>query len=306
MTNFSNKTIFITGGTGFIGSQLIKELLKFGAKIICYGRSIEKIEQKFGTSVIATNSFDFKNIDYVIHAACPTESDKMANKPVEVLDAIYKLTKDSLNLAKQNNARYIFLSSMEVYDNLNGLVDENIIGTFDLSKSRTSYPIGKQMAENLVNSYHNEFSVNTCIVRLSQIFGPGVQKDDKRFFTFLLNNCLDNKDIILKTSGEKWHNSCFITDAVNLIIKLLLEKTNDTFNITNEDYCMSINALSNEVIRIVKSNSKVIHVIENQTIFRPDSKYKVSSKKIQKMFPTYKMETFENAIIKTAEYLRQF
>ena len=44
MINFSNKTIFITGGTGFIGSNLIMALLKQNATIICYGRSIEKIK----------------------------------------------------------------------------------------------------------------------------------------------------------------------------------------------------------------------------------------------------------------------
>ena len=43
-----NKTVFITGGTGFIGTQIIKSLLEKQAKIICYGRNIEKIKQKFG------------------------------------------------------------------------------------------------------------------------------------------------------------------------------------------------------------------------------------------------------------------
>ena len=290
-----NKTVFITGGTGFIGSNLIMTLLKQNATIICYGRSIEKIKDKFGDKVIATTVFNHTNVDYVIHAACPTESSNMANKPIEVIDAIYSLTKESLELTKRNNARYIFLSSMEVYDNLEGYIDENSLGTFDLSKSRTSYPIGKQLAENLVNSYHNEFDVNTCVIRLSQIFGPGVQFNDNRFFIFALRKCLLNEDIVLNTSGE---------DAVNLILELLTSNTNETYNITNEDYCMSINELCEKIIKITKSINKLTHDIIEKTDFRPDSKYKISGAKIQKMFPTYKMETFENAIRKTFDYLR--
>ena len=306
--SLQNKTFFITGGTGFIGKALIKTLLSKDAKIYCYGRSKSKIEYTFGKTVISMTEFPMKDfedkIDYVIHAACPTESSNMANKPVEVIDAIYTLTKESLELAKRNNARYIFLSSMEVYDNLEGYIDENSLGIFDLSKSRTSYPIGKQLAENLVNSYHNEYAVNTCIIRLSQIFGPGVQFNDNRFFIFALRKCLQNDNIVLNTSGEKWHNSCYVEDAVNLILELLKSNTNETYNITNEDYCMSINELCEKIIKITKSSNKLTHDIKEKTDFRPDSKYKISGAKIQKMFPSYKMETFENAIRKTFDYLR--
>lgn len=304
MTNLSNKTVFITGGTGFIGTSLINSLRKDDAKVVCYGRNIEKIRQKFGDDVIATTSFDFENIDFVIHAACPTESRVMNQEPVEVIDAIYSLTKSTLELAKRNNSRYIFLSSMEVYDNLSGLVDETHIGTFNLSNSRASYPLSKQLAELLVNSYRNEYNLNTCIVRLSQIFGPGVQFNDNRFFVFVLRKCLQNENIVLNTSGEKWHNSCYIDDAVTLILGLLTSTSTETYNITNEDYCMSINDICEKIINITDSNIKLIHELKDKTDFRPDSKYKISSDKIRKMFPTYKMETFENAIQKTYHYLR--
>jgi len=298
------KTIFITGGTGFIGSQLIKSLLKDDVKIICFGRNVDKIKQKFGNEVIATSSFDFSNVDYVIHTACPTESKVMNQEPVEVIDAIYTLTKESLELAKRNNARYLYLSSMEVYDNLSGNVNEKQVGTFNLSNSRSSYPVAKQLVELLVNSYRNEYNLNTCILRLSQIFGPGVQFNDNRFFIYALRKCLMNEDIILNTSGEKWHNSCFIDDAVNLILKVLYSSANETFNITNETYCMSINEICERIIAITNSKTKLVHEIKEKTDFRPDSKYKISGEKIQKMFPLYKMETFENAIKKTYDYLR--
>lgn len=296
------KTVFITGGTGFIGTELIKSLLKQNTNVVCYGRNIEKIKKKFGNTVIATTSFDFDNIDYVIHAACPTESKTLSKEPVEVIDTIYTLTKESLELAKRNNARYIYLSSMEVYDNLNGKVDENVQGTFNLNNSRSSYPVAKQLSELLVNSYKNEYNLNTCILRLSQIFGPGTSKNDNRLFNYVIKQCIENKDIVLKTLGDKLQNTCYIEDAIYFIINILFSNVNGTINITNEDYCASINDLVEKIIKILNSNNKLIHELDTEN-YPPSSKHIISGEKLKKMFPTYKKETFENAIIKTKNYL---
>lgn len=298
----TNKTVFITGGTGFLGTALIKSLLNQQITIICYGRNIEKIKQKFGNKVIATNSFDFENIDYIIHAACPTKSKTLSQEPVEVINTIYSLTKESLELAKRNNARYVFLSSMEVYDNLDGKVNETQQGTFNLSNSRSSYPVAKQLAELLVNSYRNEYNVNTCILRLSQIFGPGTSVNDNRLFNYMIKQCIANEDIILKTLGDKFQNTCFIDDAIYFIINVLFSDVQETINITNENYCSSINELAKKIIKIIGSKNKLVHKLDT-TNYPPSSKHKISGEKIQKMFPTYKMETFENAIIKTKNYL---
>ncbi len=304
--NNGQTTVFITGGTGFLGSALINKLVSRSVNVICYGRSLSKIREKFGDSVCATNNFDHANIDYVIHAACPTASKTLKEQPVEVIDSIYSLTKQSLELAKSARARYIFLSSMEIYDNLNGYVNETQTGHFSLDNVRNAYPVTKQLAELLVNSYHREYGVVTCVVRLAQLFGPGCQFDDNRFFVFAMRKCLMGEPIILNTDGTKWHNSCYINDAVNLICKILMSKATGTFNISNEDYCMSINELCRKIISITASDIELRHELLDDTVFRPDSKYKMSSEKIQNMFPDYKMTPFEQAIKETYNYLKSF
>ena len=286
-----------------LSGRILYYALNNGMRVICYGRSIDNIRAKFGDSVIPTTAFEHTGIDYIIHAACPTSSNEMSVNPIGVIDAIYELTKSSLDLAKRNDARYVFLSSMEVYDNLSGLVDESMVGGFDLAKSRSSYPVGKQLAELMVNSYHNEYGTDTCVLRLSQMFGPGIRYDDTRFFNFAIKKCLHNDPIVLNSTGEKWHNSCYIDDAVYYIMNIMSSETNNTFNITNELYCDSINNLTTTIIQILNSSSTLSYDIKTDTIYRPDSQYKISGTKIQEMFPSHQMETFENAIKYTTDYL---
>ena len=301
--NIQNKIFFITGGTGFIGKALINTLLSKGAKIYCYGRSKSKIENTFGNYVIANTDFSVsEKIDYVIHAACPTDSAILKNNPTQVIDTIYSLTKQSLDFAKQHNARYIYLSSMEVYDGLDGYLTEDKVASFNPSVLRNSYPIGKILSELLVNSYHKENELNTSIVRLSNIFGPGCDKESNKFFNYVIKQSLKNEDIVLKTTGNKIHNSCFIDDAVNQILLILNSDFNETYNITNEDYALTINEICDKIIKLSNSSSTVKHELE-EGIYPKDSKHIISGQKIKELF-TFKQTDFESALKLTIDYFK--
>ena len=304
--NIQNKTFFITGGTGFIGKAIIKTLLSYRAKIYCYGRSKTKIENTFGKNVIPITEIplkDFYNkIDYVIHAACPTDSSILKNNPTYVIDSIYTLTKQSLEFAKLHKARFLYLSSMEVYDGLDGYLTEDKVASFNPAIARNSYPIGKILSELLVNSYHKEYDLNTAIVRLSNIFGPGCDKESNKFFNYVIKQTLKNENIVLKTTGNKIHNSCFIDDAVNQILLILNSDSNETFNITNENYALTINEICNKIIKLSNSSSTVIHELE-EGIYPKDSKHIISGQKIKKLF-TFKQTDFESALKLTIDYFK--
>ncbi|MDD7382230.1 MAG: NAD(P)-dependent oxidoreductase [Bacillales bacterium] len=304
--SLQNKTFFITGGTGFIGKTLIKSLLSKGAKIYCYGRSKSKIENIFGKTVIPMTEFpmkDFENkIDYVIHAACPTDSNLLNNFSTIAIDKIYSLTKQSLDFANIQKARYLYLSSMEVYDGLDGYLTEDNVASFSPSISRNSYPIGKIHSELLVNSYHKEYQLNTAIVRLSNIFGPGCDKESNKFFNYVIKQSLKNEDIVLKTTGNKIHNSCFIDDAINQILLILNSDSNETFNITNEDYTLTINEICDKIIKYSNSSSTVKHELE-EGIYPKDSKHIISGQKIKNLF-TFKQIDFESALKLTIDYFK--
>lgn len=303
-----NKSVLLTGGTGFIGKNLIKKLLKQYKNIYCLTRNIEKAKLLLNDSIILINTIDdiHDKLDYIIHAACPTESKILNEKPVEVLTDIFNLTKKTIDLALYNNARYCYLSSMEVYNGINGYVDENITNSFDLSNTRNSYPLGKQMSEFLINSYIKEYGLNACILRLSNIFGPGLSYDDNKFFNFVIRQCVENKNIILKSTGEKIHNSCFIDDAVYYITNILSSNFIGTLNITNENYIMSINEICHTIINILHKDLLVLHDIDKTGVYPKDSFTKISSKKLTTLFPNFIPTSFDLAVKKQYNYLSKF
>lgn len=302
MKNFSNKTYLITGGTGFIGSALIKRLSSKN-KILCLTRNPDKISGENITAITDLKEIS-DPIDFIIHCACPTASSELANNSIEVIDTIYELTKSCLELSIKNNARMLFLSSMEVYGKTEGLVEENDLGYLDLSSPRNGYAEAKRLAELMCHSYNAEHNANVVIARLAQIFGPGCKKDDSRFFNYVIKKIVANEDIILNSDGTTYHNSCYLDDAIDSLLAILFSDKKETFNISNPEYTMSINELCERIIAILKSDVKLIHNVSEKTNFRTPAKYTIDNKKITSVFNELKYTSFENAIKETFNYLR--
>jgi nucleoside-diphosphate-sugar epimerase len=296
--------ILITGGTGFFGKHLIDLLSNSNYDILCYGRSRDKINKIFGDSITAVDTLNI-DFDYLIHAACPTASSELANKSVETIDTIYTLTKSALEAAKRNNARMLFLSSMEVYGKIDCIVDEEDLGTIDLSLPRSGYAEGKRLAELLCNSYRSEYGTDVVIARLSQLFGPGSEKNDQRFFNYALRCLAKNENIKLSTDGTNYHNSIYVEDAAKLCLSLLFSNLSGTYNITNPANTMSITDLCNKMIECVGSDKKIEYKISDTTKFRANSKCIISNKKILDAFPDFHYTSFEKSITAAYDYIKR-
>ena len=99
----------------------------------------------------------------------------------------------------------MFLSSMEAFGEVREekLLDENALGTVDLSRVRSCYPESKRMCEMICTSYAKEYGVPAMSIRLAQTFGPGVDYDDRRVFAMMTRNAINGEDIVLATKGNK-------------------------------------------------------------------------------------------------------
>jgi len=220
---FENKTFFITGATGLLGSILIKSLLaKKNIRIIALARKKILTENKDLHVIYGDISEKLKidePIDYIVHGANPTASKEFVTHPVETIKTIYEGTLNTLELAKEKSVKgYLYLSSLEVYMDI------------DTTSARSSYPEGKRLAENLCASYFHEYGVNAKIARLAQTFGAGVDiEKDNRVFAQFARAAKEKKDIVLRTKGETVRNYCYTTDAITAMLWILAKGKNGDF-----------------------------------------------------------------------------
>jgi dTDP-glucose 4,6-dehydratase len=226
---FENKTFFVTGATGLLGSILIKSLLAKNKKIriIALARSRDKVKRIFTENKelsfiygdIAQRLKIDEPVDYIVHGANSTASKEFINHPVETIRTIYEGTLNTLELAKEKSVKgYLYLSSMEVYIDM------------DATSVRSCYPEGKRLAENLCASYFHEYKVNAKIARLAQTFGAGIDiENDNRVFAQFARYTKEKKDIVLRTKGETVRNYCYTTDAITAMLWILARGKNGNF-----------------------------------------------------------------------------
>lgn len=253
---FMNATFLITGGTGLIGSTLVRSLLyanhhnSLHLKIILWVRNRKKAESIFGSkkeieyieSDIVRMPRISNNIDYIVHCANPTSSKFFLNNPVDTIDIATKGTKNTLEIARQNKIKsMIFLSSMEVYGfpEKGQKVTEDMLGSFDTTQPRNSYPISKQLCESLCCAYAAQYNVPTKILRLTQSFGPGVDYNDGRIFAEFARCAKEKRNIVLLTPGLTERSYLYTADAVTAILTVLLDgKNGQAYTAANENtYC---------------------------------------------------------------------
>lgn len=296
---FRDKTIVITGATGLIGSVMIRCLhalnTSYGLGIRICGVIRDKVKARVlfeGIEVELISLTDFQScrlpnhhVDYLVHAAAPTRSGYFVSHPVETIEAVVGLTKDALVYCHQRQVgSMMYLSSMEVYgavlDDSVPLTEE-MQGHLDPMMVRSSYSMGKRMAENLCVAYHNEYGVPVKVARLAQTFGAGVSTDDTRVFAFIAQSALQGDDVILETDGQSKRCYCYTTDAVDAILLLLLNgEDGKAYNVaTPSTYC-SIKEMAELVTARFNPQGKVICKGSTLKAFSPPHRLRLSVDKL--------------------------
>ena len=254
----AGKTVFVTGATGLIGALATSALIQanhkyaLGCSVIAGIRNKEKAISSIGAEndVLSYYTADIKEpiqlpkqVNYIIHTASQTSSKDFVDKPVETIDTVLKGMRSVLDYAQATGIeKLVFLSTMEIYGTPgdDGKITENSGTNLFAGDVRSCYPISKIMAENLCASFASEFSVNSSVLVLTQTFGPGVNYNDGRVFAEFARAVIENRDIVLHTSGSTRRSYLYTADAVKAILLILLDgkQTFDIFNVANEDtYC---------------------------------------------------------------------
>lgn len=302
-----NRTIFITGATGLIGSILVKALIiknktcNLNLSMILLVRNKEEAEKIFEKnkyiSYIVSSIENYVpqdiKIDYIIHGASPTKSKFFVNNPVETMDISIMGTKKILEQARISKIKSaLYLSSMEMYGNLDVTnVKENNQGFIDPLKERSSYSQSKRICELYSYCYYKEYEVPIKIARIAQTFGAGVSKNENRVYKIFADAVLNSEDIILKTEGTTIINFSYTTDTIIGILYILLNgKDGEAYNLVSDKTNMTI-LESAKWLADKYGNGKVnvkVEIPKENAGFAPINKMILSNEKLKKLGWNYK------------------
>jgi UDP-glucose 4-epimerase len=254
------KNILVTGGGGFIGSHITKELVKRGCKVIAVDQYLVNLPSvTFIKSSFTDKKLDpfLKNIDVVIHLAAIVGVDICHDNPRLVMETNYTDAKEFID--KCNNfgvKRFIFSSSSEVYGNSKKVPYKEI----QIPSPVSLYGRTKILTEEYLRKIAKKEKMSVGIVRLFNVYGPGQNKNF--VIPKFIKAAINNKPIQIFGDGKQIRCFTFISDAVEGIMRLVEynESLYETINIGNSKET-TINNLAEIVLNQVHdSNSKIAHL----------------------------------------------
>ena len=296
----SNSKFLITGATGLIGSTLVRCLLALNREIdiTCPVRNISKAHLMYGDDCekihfVECDLMDYlnclsekDNFQYIVHCASPTDGRYMIEHPVETFSLAIDSTRAILEFVRRNDAELVYISSLEYYGQIfdDRIITEDMQGYINNTDPRSSYPLGKRVAEFLCATYAKEYGVKAKIARLTQTFGAGVSNEDNRVFAQFARSVIANTDIIMHTKGESAKPYCYTTDCVSAILYILLKGTKgEAYNVANSDTYISIRSLAEYLRENFNPNIKVIVEEHPEMGYAPVTKLNLSTEKLKKL-----------------------
>jgi len=263
-----NSMIVVSGGAGFIGSHLCERLLKEGNRVICIDNFVtgrkENVQlllqdEKFSLveqDITKPFSLDEK-VEQVYNMASPASPVDFAKIPLEILAVNSVGTRNMLDLASLNKARFLESSTSEVYgEPLEHPQKETYWGNVNSIGERSCYDEGKRFSEALVMAYAREKELETRIVRIFNTFGPRMRKDDGRAIPNFVSQALEGKPLTVYGKGKQTRSFCFVSDQVDGQIKLMNSGYGLPVNVGNPVE-ITILELAEKVIELVESKSKI-------------------------------------------------
>ena len=276
--------IVVTGGAGFIGSHLCRALLERGDEVVAVDNLSTGLRQNIA-ELESHPGFEFVHadvvrelpvsgrVDGVLHFASPASPPEYLAMPFETLDVSSLGSRNALDLARDNEARFLLASTSEVYgDPLEHPQTENYRGNVDPIGVRSVYDEAKRFAETLTMTYHRQFGTRTAIVRIFNTYGPRLRPADGRVVSNFLIQAIDGKPLTIYGDGTQSRSFCYVDDEVRGLLALFDSDIVEPVNIGNPDE-FSMLELADLVREVAGSSSELVFEplpIDDPTRRRPD------------------------------------
>ncbi len=259
----------VTGGAGFIGSNLINRLINKGEDVICIDNlstgKLRNLNEIFNNSKFTFIEHDLINpidleIDKIWHLACPASPEKYQEDPIKTSKTCFLGTMNMLELANNYDAKFLFASSSEVYgDPKEYPQKEKYLGAANFIGKRSCYTEGKRIAESLCFDFHRKYNLEIKIARIFNTYGPKMNEDDGRLISNLIKQALQNKKLTIYGDGSQTRSFCYIDDLIEGLFKLMEFKETLLVNLGSvKEY--QVQDIANFVINLINSDLNYINL----------------------------------------------
>ena len=313
----------ITGVAGFIGSNLLEELLLLNQKVIgvdnfSTGKKENLIDVKQSVNqkwknfkLIKGDLSDLKvakkaikNVDFVLHQAARGSIPKSTIDPIETNKDNVTSFLNILKLSKEKNIKsFVYASSSSVYgDDKNLPKKENKVG-----KVLSNYALTKKINENYSRLFFDLYGYKTVGLRYFNVFGKrqNPSGDYAAVIPKWINLIKKNKKIIIFGDGKTSRDFCHIDNVIqaNILSALQqLKKNNYIFNVGTKS-TISLQNLSQAIYKYTFLNKKIKKKIEYKNFRKGDIRHSQADVYLIKKILKYKPLTyFDEGLIKTINW----
>src|SRR5258706_16060678 len=222
----------VSGAAGFIGSHLCERLLADGHSVLGLDNLITGSRRNLAHLANqsrfrfmehdVTQSLELAGrFDHVWHLASLASPKEYLGHPIETLESGSTGTRNMLEIARRDGARFLVTSTSECYgDPLQHPQVETYWGNVNPVGVRSCYDESKRYAEAMTMAYHRFYGVRTNIARIFNTYGPRMALKDGRVVPAFLDQALQGQPLTIFGDGTQTRSFCYVSDMVDGLVRL--------------------------------------------------------------------------------------
>ncbi len=263
------KRILVTGGAGFLGSHLCRELLGQGHEVVCADNLFTGSKGNI-ISLLDNRRFEFIRhdvtfplyieVDEIYNLACPASPIHYQHDPVQTTKTSVHGAINMLGLAKRVRAKIFQASTSEVYgDPKQHPQSEEYWGNVNPIGQRSCYDEGKRCAETLFFDHYRQNHLRIKVARIFNTYGPNMHPNDGRVVSNFIVQALSNEPITIYGEGQQTRSFCYVSDLIDGFLRLMStsDEVTGPVNLGNPGE-FTIRELAEKIITLTGSRSPLV------------------------------------------------